>query len=347
MPVTSRANSTQQNRRNVGHQIHNTDWQTHAALLRRVRSAVFVDELGIPEDIEFDVEDPQAAHFIVFGDQAQPVGCARLLDSGQLGRVAVLPDYRHQRIGEQLVKHAVDVAQTRGLDRVFLNAQVGARAFYERLDFRIFGDEFDAAGIAHICMERPLAIAFTPPPIANTMADVSQPPNRIFASNKTPTRVSKLREFFTEEAALSGALQVIHGASRTVKLYSPELDHALFDTPDMVQMLSDFVRAAPSCRVEILIARSKPIVSRGHSLVELARRLDGKIALRRLPETITADAQSWLIADADGIWVQSEPDEYRGWSDTYNLVQAERFEKRFTQFWDRSVTDSELRLLRL
>lgn len=331
-------------------EVLNTDWQTHAAQLRRVRAAVFVDELGVPEALEFDAEDAQAKHFIVFGEQAEPVACARLLDSGQLGRVAVLPEHRHQRIGEQLINRAVEVAQAQGIDRVFLNAQIAARRFYERLNFRPCSDEFSEAGIVHVCMELPLPIAFTPPPIEVPVTQKAtteqQPFGRSSASKRAPP-VSKLREFFNEVDALSGLLQVIHSGGRSVKLYSPELDHTLFDTPDMVQMLSEFVRAAPSCRVEILIARTKPIVSRGHALIELARRLDGKITLRRIPDGINPDAQSWLVADCQAVWVQSEPAEYRGWSDTYNPVQAERFEKRFTQFWDRSVTDGELRVLRL
>ena len=332
-------------------EIITTDWQTHEPALRQLRSSVFVDELGVPAELEFDTEDAAARHFLALDAAEQPLGCARLLDTGQLGRVAVTQEHRQQRIGQALISAAIDAAMAAGMSRVYLNAQTTARGFYERLDFRACSDEFVEAGIAHICMEMPLPIAFTPSPsdpdrtIITKLTPHATPANR----DKPPAepRASKLREFFNEIDALSNALQVIHGAKRCVKLYSPELDHALFDTPDMVQMLSEFVRAAPSCHVEILITRTKPIVSRGHALLELARRLDGKIAIRRVPEGLHADAQSWLIADNHGVWVQSEPDEYRGWCDTFNPVQAERFDKRFIHFWDRSVTDSELRVLRL
>ena len=332
-------------------EIVTTDWETHEPQLRQIRSSVFVDEMGVPEELEFDTQDGAARHFLVLGADAQPLGCARLLDTGQLGRVAVVPEHRQQRIGQALINTAIDTAMAAGMSRVYLNAQTAARGFYERLDFRACGDAFAEAGIEHICMEMPLPIAFTPSKPDNIKG--IQAPARTVPAPATADKpasepqVSKLREFFNDVDALSSVLQVVHGAKRCVKLYSPELDHTLFDTPDMVQMLSEFVRAAPSCQVEILITRTKPIVSRGHALLELARRLDGKIALRRVPDGLHADAQSWLIADNHGVWVQSEPDEYRGWCDTFNPVQAERFDKRFIHFWDRSVTDSELRVLRL
>jgi len=323
-----------------------TDWLTHEGLLRDIRTKVFVQELGVPENLEFDVEDGHARHFLALNKNGKAVGCARLLDSGQLGRVAVPAEHRNQRIGQGLIRYALETAKNNNLNRVHLNAQVAARRFYERLDFRACSEEFIEAGIAHIRMELALPITFTPsgatPTKPRPIAQLPPP-----APNSKDHRVSKLREFFNEVDALSGLLQVVHSASRTVKLYSPELDHLLFDTPDMVQMLSEFVRSAPSCRVDILITHTKPIVSRGHTLLELARRLDGKISMRRIPDGMNADAQSWLIADTHGLWVQSDPEEYRGWSDPFNPVQAERYDKRYTHFWDRSVTDTELRVLRL
>lgn len=325
-----------------------TDWSTHEPQLRDIRSKVFVQELGVPEHLEFDVEDSHAQHFLALNNLGEAVGCARLLDSGQLGRVAVSAEHRNQRIGHGLISCALESAKSNNFNRVHLNAQIAARRFYERLEFRACSEEFMEAGIPHIRMELALPIAFTPSGATETLQQ-QKPIGKLQtpAPKNIENRVSKLREFFNDVDALSGLLQVVHSASRTVKIYSPELDHLLFDTPDMVQMLSEFVRSAPSCRVDILITRTKPIVSRGHALLELARRLDGKISIRRLPDGMNADAQSWLIADGHGVWVQSEPEEYRGWSDPFNPVQAERFDKRYTHFWDRSVADSELRVLRL
>ena len=85
---------------------------------------------------------------------AVPIGCARLLPDGHIGRVAVLARWRRRGVGSALLLRLVDEARGRGDARVMLNAQVAAMPFYARHGFVASGDVFDEAGIAHRVMER-------------------------------------------------------------------------------------------------------------------------------------------------------------------------------------------------
>ncbi len=116
-----------------------------------IRLRVFVREQGVPKEIELDDDDASAAHFLaLLGESA--VGTARLAMHGnnaKIGRMAVLRHYRRKGVGRELLKRAVKLAQRRKAKTIFLNAQVSAIGFYERLGFSCVGPVFDEAGIPH------------------------------------------------------------------------------------------------------------------------------------------------------------------------------------------------------
>lgn len=132
------------------------DWKTYQHEAERVRAMVFIAEQKVPRELEFDEDDKTAEHFITFDARHMVLGCARLLKSGRIGRVAVLRPFRGRGIGEALMKAVLERAKARGMTDVHLAAQVQAMPFYERLGFEPFGDEFDEAGIAHRMMRRVL-----------------------------------------------------------------------------------------------------------------------------------------------------------------------------------------------
>ena len=129
------------------------DWQKDNAELRRIREAVFINEQSVPPELEWDSDDQEAIHFLACaGDY--PIGTARLLADGHIGRVAVVKDWRGSGIGAMLMKAAIEKAEQGGLRRQFLTAQVHATAFYTRLGFEVVSEEFLEAGIPHVDMVR-------------------------------------------------------------------------------------------------------------------------------------------------------------------------------------------------
>lgn len=131
-----------------------SDWNSSKDQLTFVRKQVFIIEQGIAPEDEWDDEDQVAVHFVAFGTTAVPTGVCRLLEDGQIGRLAVLPAYRHQGYGEMLLRKAIQVAREMGLRKVFLNAQVDAQVFYEKHNFKTDGKVFLEAGKMHLRMER-------------------------------------------------------------------------------------------------------------------------------------------------------------------------------------------------
>lgn len=128
------------------------DWAWAAPGATLVRRRVFIEEQAIPEDLEWDAEDACSLHALASAPDGHPVGTARLLADGHIGRVAVLPSWRQAGVGSALVTRLVDEARQRGHAAVALNAQVGVLDFYARLGFVPHGPVFDDAGIPHRAM---------------------------------------------------------------------------------------------------------------------------------------------------------------------------------------------------
>jgi predicted GNAT family N-acyltransferase len=133
--------------------IRVADWKKDQAALRRIREAVFIAEQAVPAELEWDADDANAVHFLAFEGE-YPMGTARLLPDGHIGRVAVLKDWRGLKVGDKLLRSVIEEAEKRGLKQQMLSAQVHASPFYERFGFSIVSGEFLDAGIPHVDMVR-------------------------------------------------------------------------------------------------------------------------------------------------------------------------------------------------
>jgi predicted GNAT family N-acyltransferase len=130
-------------------------WEKARAYAAPIRFVVFVDEQGVPREIELDEMDEQSLHAVAFED-GKAVATGRLLPDGHIGRMAVLKDRRGRGIGGQILGRLMDKAREEGHREVVLSAQVHATAFYRRHGFIEEGGEYLDAGIPHRNMRRRL-----------------------------------------------------------------------------------------------------------------------------------------------------------------------------------------------
>jgi predicted GNAT family N-acyltransferase len=130
-------------------------WENARAHAAPIRFAVFVEEQGVPREIELDALDKDCLHAVAFAG-GQAVGTARLLPDGHIGRMAVLKAWRGRGIGRLLLERLVEQARARGDRQVMLSAQAHALAFYRAHGFVEEGAEYLEAGIRHRAMRRRL-----------------------------------------------------------------------------------------------------------------------------------------------------------------------------------------------
>jgi predicted GNAT family N-acyltransferase len=127
-------------------------WHDGEPLLRAVRETVFIREQGVPEELEWDGLDEDCRHALALSLQGEAIGCGRMLASGHIGRIAVLPQWREQRLGTAIMETLLAEASAQGLSRVDVDAQTQALPFYRSLGFVEQGEVFMDAGLPHIKM---------------------------------------------------------------------------------------------------------------------------------------------------------------------------------------------------
>jgi predicted GNAT family N-acyltransferase len=316
-------------------------WSTHGDRLRAIREAVFINEQGVDRDLEWDGQDETAAHFIALDEAGRALGTGRLLEGGQIGRMAVLADQRGRGIGRRILDLAVEHAKNQGLTEVFLHAQADAVEFYGKAGFVTTGGTFMEAGIEHVSMTMQLPIPFEHDESTQHL-EIVNPDEPLVQRGE-----AKIIQFDSEGDARASLCQVLEDARRTVDIQSPDLDHAMFGYSGAVDLLSQLARSGKPAHVRILIESSSRIVSRGHLLIELARRLPTKITILRIPQDLRQGRHAYVVVDEFGVWVQPDNTVYTGWANRNDPVEAMRLTGNFNYLYDRSLPDPELRRLEI
>lgn len=131
-------------------------WSEARERARAIRYTVFVEEQGVPVELEWDEWDEPSWHALALAEDGTPVATGRLLPDGHIGRMAVLGSVRGTGVGALVLEALMQKAAELGYPELVLNAQTHAAPFYARVGFAQVGDEFEEAGIPHVEMRKRL-----------------------------------------------------------------------------------------------------------------------------------------------------------------------------------------------
>jgi len=132
-------------------------WPDALALARPVREQVFIEEQSVPRELEWDEWDTRGDHALACDAAGRPIGTARLLPDGRIGRMAVVREWRGRGVGAALLEAMLSQARGHALRSVMVHAQTHAASFYRRFGFSERGGEFLEAGIPHVEMRLELS----------------------------------------------------------------------------------------------------------------------------------------------------------------------------------------------
>ncbi|MEE1187155.1 MAG: GNAT family N-acetyltransferase [Acutalibacteraceae bacterium] len=122
-----------------------------------IRQKVFVEEQGFFD--EFDDNDKKATHFIAFDDNGNAVGTCRVFkcdDGYMFGRLAVLKEYRKNKIGSHLMSEVEKFVLKNNGKFIKLHSQIRAVEFYKKVGYTPYGEIEPEEGYPHIWMKKML-----------------------------------------------------------------------------------------------------------------------------------------------------------------------------------------------
>jgi GNAT superfamily N-acetyltransferase len=125
-------------------------WEHAGAYYVRIQAMARKHQIAL--NVEFDEHDTPETKYIVVVDNYLPVATCRLygIDEQQvmLGRIVVLPEYRHQGLGTRVVREAESWARELGYVRAVVESRDNKTSFYETMGYvadyshKIVGDTF-------------------------------------------------------------------------------------------------------------------------------------------------------------------------------------------------------------
>lgn len=114
-------------------------------LVMAIRNAVFEAEQGAIMEEEIDEYDGlDSTLYLLILDEEEPCATGRIAitEKGvKIGRIAVTKSQRGKGTGKLLVNLLCDKARKNGAEKVFVDAQLHAIPFYEKLGFELTGEK--------------------------------------------------------------------------------------------------------------------------------------------------------------------------------------------------------------
>ena len=104
---------------------------------------------------EFDDRDGPDCHYLLALDEDFPAATCRWFETepgtAEIGRVVVLPEYRDQHLGSQIMREAEKWIAEAGYQKIVVSSRIGVEPFYEKLGY-IYNESHEAHSTTFACV---------------------------------------------------------------------------------------------------------------------------------------------------------------------------------------------------
>ena len=143
------------------------------------------------------------------------------------------------------------------------------------------------------------------------------------------------------------ALSLAEQAHRTIRLFTTDMDPAVFDRAVLVEAMARLAREHSRARIHILVQDSGQAVTQGHRLVELARRLSSRVEIRKPIPEYRDLTENFMVVDGKGYLLRVQSQRFDGQASFHDPFRCRELVGRFEEIWQRSHNDLQLRRLHL
>ena len=136
-------------------------------------------------------------------------------------------------------------------------------------------------------------------------------------------------------------------AQRSLLLHTHDLEAVIFDQLPFLEAVQGMVRRHRDSCFHILLQDGHGAIRNGNRLIELSRRLSTGIEIRRPQAEYLDFPETFLLADDTGYLHRPLYSRYEGTAGFNNPSMTLRLKRYFTEVWERSIPDVEMRRLYL
>lgn len=140
------------------------------------------------------------------------------------------------------------------------------------------------------------------------------------------------------------ALELIGKGRRILRLFSPDLEHDIYDNEEIAQAVLNLARVSRNSEIRILIRDSRPAVKRGHRLLDLSRRLTSIVEIRKFSIDSNELPPHVLLVDGSSVMIRADEEtQDAGFASSDDRGLVHSLALTFDELWHRSQSDFDLR----
>lgn len=310
-------------------------------LIHKVREIVFVHELKQARSSVTDDADDEAIHWIAEDIERQVIGAVRMSVRGEISQLAVLSQFRRQGVGTSLLELAVNKAIRFGLDSVNLRAPAALRDLFEKAGFQVAED----TEAETLTFSKEIVLEDVHEPLQRPMNT-----DGFYSDSEVTYKVGEDKKLILlrrETDFRNIILEMCAQARASIRIYSPVLEHKLFDNNELMEMISALARRNRYTRIEMLIYDSHRVIKNGHALLNIARKLPTSIGMKIVHPELRQLNHEYVLVDDAGVIYRLDDEDFDGWANFNDVSEVNRYGRQFQRAWDSGLYDPYLRQIKI
>jgi predicted GNAT family N-acyltransferase len=318
-------------------------FEQYEKIIKNIREIIFVHELGLPNSLITDDQDKTSIHWVAEDSSNHVIGVLRMSVEGEVSRLAVMTEGRHIGVGHSLLERAMNKALRFGLAAIRLDALAALENFYESAGFEKQGEPFDGFGLAHQTYEKKLE--------SGNIHEMLRRPGITGDNYSDSDIIYRLGEdkslilLRREEDFKNVILEMAKQARISIQIYSPVLDHQLYNSNELMEICSSLARKNRYTHIEVLLHDSHRVVKNGHALLSISRKLSSSIQMKIVHPEYRHLNHEYVLVDGVGIIYRLDYEEYEGYANFSDKTESNRLGRAFKIAWETGLNDPNLRQL--
>ena len=224
-----------------------------------------------------------------------------------------------------------------------MQALAGLDAFYTGMGFVPVNESYETAGLQHRDYEKPLEYGDVHEPQSTVASDSPRGEPPVYGLG-VDDRLILLRK---EEEFRNLILEMCRQAAQSVRIHSPVLEHKLFDSQALMEVMSELARRNRYTRVEILVYDPHRMIKNGHALLEISRKLSSSIGIKIVDPELRQLDHEYVLVDTHGYIYRRNSETWDGYANFNDLAECNRLGRAFKAAWESGLLDPNLRQLRI
>ena len=144
-------------------------------------------------------------------------------------------------------------------------------------------------------------------------------------------------------AAVALASQCKH----SLVLQTYDLDPIIYNEPDFIEAIRQVAVNNSKANIKILIEDPSKVVTSGHRIIELMRRVTSFIQIQKINTDLKTLPDAFLICDETAILYRKQTHRYEGFINFNDRGKCRQILADFRDSWEKSAPESEFRRLHI